>query len=273
MEEQSLATGSSGAPAQASHRFVRPTGRMGVRFRIVYTVLGLILVGSLTAFVVLGLRPGFGSSAKWSSWTPPSGHPLAVATEIADYVGPKYKFANGGQLLAVVPSAPAVTAGTQTIGIVAVATRTPTGGKQDVSQLDPGTAVMYTLCGLGNHCGIASGTPTVQRGALVRREGLEVALYTFKYIPSVNSVLIYAPPSGVSGAPVSPVLYFTRESLSGRLALPLAATLPLQPPPRVGQNDLREKPILDGLTLPHFYSSGLIQLQVGGALLALVHSG
>jgi len=273
MDEQSLATSSTGAPAQATQRFARPTGRMALRFTIVYTTLGLILVGSLTAFVVFGLRPGLGSSVKWSSWTPPPGHPLAVATEIADYVGPQYRFANGGQLLAVVPSAPAVTAGTQTIGIVAVATRTPTGGKQNVSQLDPGTAVMYTLCGLGNHCAIATGTPSVQRGALVRREGLEVALYTFKYIPSVNSVLIYVPPSGVPGAPVSPLLYFTRESLSGRLDLPLAATLPLRTPPRVGQNDLREKPILDALTLPHFYASGLIQLQVGGALLALVHSG
>jgi hypothetical protein len=273
MDEQPLATGSTVAPPQASHSFVRPTGRMGMRFTMVYATLVLILVGSLTAFVVFGLRPGFGSTAKWSPWTPPAGHPLAVATEIADYVGPKYRFANGGQLLAVVPSAPAVTAGTQTIGIVAVATRTPTGGKQDVSQLEPGTAIMYTLCGLGNHCAIASGRPSVQRGALVRREGLEVALYTFKYIPSVNSVLIYVPPSGVLGAPTSPLLYFTRESLSGRLDLPLKDTLPLQTPPRVGQDDLLEKPILDALTLPHFYDSGLIQLQVGGALLALVHSG
>ena len=31
-----------------------------------------------------------------------------------------------------------------------------------------------------------------------------------------------------------------------------------------------QKGLLDALTLPHFYASGLIELQVGGALLALV---
>ena len=273
MEEGSLATGSTAAPPEtAAAALASPPRRLKGRFMLVYGVLGLILVGSFAALVVFGLRPGLGSSATWSPWRPAAGSPIVMAKEIADYVGPNYKFANGGQLLAVVPSPPAVTAGTQTIGIVAVSTRS-TNGKQNVSEIDPGTAVMYTLCGLGNHCAIATGTPSVARGALVRREALEVALYTFKYIPAVNTVLIYVPPSGVAGAPPSPLLYFTRQSLSGRLVLPLKSTLPLQTPPRVGQNDPTEKALLDALTLPHFYASGLIELQVGGALLALVPAG
>jgi hypothetical protein len=246
--------------------------RANTQFALVYAALGLILVGSLCALIVFGLRPGFSSSPKWSSWKPPSGRPIVVAKEIADYVGPKYRLANGGQLLAVVASAPAVTAGTQTVGIVAVSTQSKTGGKQSVNQLEPGATVMYTLCGLGSHCAIATGKPTVARGELVRREGLEVALYTFKYISTVDSVLIYVPPSGQAGAPAAPLLYFTRESLSGRLDLPLKATLPLQVPPRAGQQDPAEASVLDALTLPHLYASGLIQLQVGGALLALIHS-
>jgi hypothetical protein len=243
-----------------------------LKFKIVYGILGLLAFSSLAAFVIFAFGLGLNSSPKWSSWKPDNAGPLVMAKQIANHVAPKYRLAGGGQLLAVVASAPAVTAGTQTVGIVAVSTQSKTGGKQSVNQLEPGGTVMYTLCGLGSHCAIATGKPTVARGELVRREGLEVALYTFKYIPSVNDVLIYVPPAQAQGAPAAPVLYFTRESLSGRLAVPVKETLPLASPPPAGKSDPTEVAVLDALTLPHFYASGLIQLQVGGALLALVHA-
>ena len=44
-----------------------------------------------------------------------------VAKEIADHVAPEYHLAKGSQLVAVVPSPPAVTAGTQNVAINAVA--------------------------------------------------------------------------------------------------------------------------------------------------------
>ncbi len=240
-----------------------------MQFAFVYAALGVILVGSFAAFAVFGLWPGLHPSTKWSSWKPQSGRPLVMAKEIANYVAPKYRFANGGQLVAAVASAPAVTAGAQNIGIVAVSTRSKTGAKQSVRPLAPGTTVMYTLCGLGSRCAIATGKPTVPRGRLVRREGLEMALYTFKYIRPVDTVLIYVPPA--QGAPSAPILYFTRESLSSRLDLPLNETLPLATPPRAGQDNPTEAAALDALTLPHLYASGLVELQIGGALLALVH--
>jgi hypothetical protein len=246
-----------------------PPRHANLRFALVYGALGLILVGSIAALAVFALWPGIHPSTKWSSWKPPSGTPIAMAKEIADHVGPEYRFVNGGQLVAVVASPPAVTAGTQNIGIVAVSTLSKKGGKQDVSQLPPGTTMMYTLCGLGTHCAIASGKPTLLRGQLVRREGLEVALYTFKYLPGIDSVLIYVPPA--VGGPTAPVLYFTRESLSGRLDIPLKQTLPLKAPPRAGQADPTEGAVLDELTLPHLFDSGLTELQVGGALLTLTH--
>jgi hypothetical protein len=242
-----------------------------LQFVLVYAALGLILVGSFAAFAVFGLWPGIHPSTKWSSWRPHSADPVMMAKDIANHVAAPYRLANGGQLVAAVASAPAVTAGTQTVGIVAVSTRSKTGGKESVAQLLPGATVMYTLCGLGIHCAIATGTPTSTRGQLVRREGLEMALYTFKYIPAVESVLIYMPPAQAAGAPAAPVLYFTRESLSGRLDLPLNQTLTLATPPRAGQVNPTEGALLDALTLPHLYASGLVQLQVGGALLALVH--
>ena len=38
-----------------------------------------------------------------------------------------------------------------------------------------------------------------------------------------------------------------------------------------GPDNPTEAAVLDALTLPHLYASGLVQLQIGGALLALVH--
>ena len=261
------ATAETVAPASVAS--TPPTRQANLRFAFVYAALGLILLGSFASFAVFGLWPGLHPSTKWSSWKPRSGPPLVMAKEIANYVAPKYRFANGGQLVAAVASAPAVTAGTQNIGIVAVSTRSKTGAKQTVRPLAPGTTVMYTLCGLGARCAIATGKPTVPRGRLVRREGLEMALYTFKYIPRSTPSSSTCrrrreprrPPSSTSPGRAS----------QGRLGLPLKQTLPLATPPRAGQDDPTEAAVLDALTLPHLYASGLVQLQIGGALLALVH--
>ena len=126
---------------------------------------------------------------------------------------------------------------------------------------------MYTLCGLGNHCSIATGQPSESRGRLVRREGLELALHTFKHVPAVDSVLVFMPPA--KGSPATTALFFQRGDLAGRLKIPLKETLPLASPPPAGKDDPTEGPLIDALTLPHLFVTQLIQLQVGGALLAL----
>lgn len=244
-----------------------PRRQATVRFALIYTALGLILVGSLAAFVVFALRPGFSSSPAWSSWKPPSGRLPVMAKAIADHVAPKYRLATGGQLVAVVASAPAVTAGTQNVAIDAVAIRSRANGNQSVRRLEVGKSEMYTLCGLGNDCAIASGQPSFARGRLVRREGLEVALSTFKYVPAVDSVIVFMPPA--LGSTVRTALFFERQNLSSLLDRPLKETLPLATPPRAGQDDRIEAGVIDALTLPKLYMWQLIQLQVGGALIAL----
>jgi hypothetical protein len=165
-----------------------------------------------------------------------------------------------------------VTVGTENISIVAVSTPVKLGNRQSMTQrnvtsFEPGDTQMYTLCGLGNQCAIPSGKPSIERGRLVRRQGLEVALYTFKYIPSVKSVLMYMPPGPESGPPA--VLYFTRESLSGRLDAPLEETLASNGPHKPGKQKPAETNLIDALTLPNLYASGLIQLPASGALLTL----
>ena len=54
---------------------------------------------------------------------------------------------------------------------------------------------MFSLCGLGQSCAIATGKASVERGTLVRREILELALYTFKYVGGVNHVIAFMPPA------------------------------------------------------------------------------
>ena len=63
----------------------------------------------------------------------------------------------------------------------------------------------------------------------MRREALEMALYTFKYVPAVNAVIAYLPPP--QGQPPSKLLYLERSNLADELHAPLAKTLPVDPPP------------------------------------------
>jgi hypothetical protein len=265
-------TGETVAPPSAPARVPKKLSR---RFVVVYITLGLILAASLGVLAYVTLRPDFNSEPQWSSWQPKQARLPLMAKEIADYVGPTYQFAKGGQLLAIVPSPPAVTVGTQNVSIVAVSTPVKVGAshsvtQQNVTRLEQGETEMYTLCGLGTQCAIASGKPSIARGRLVRRQGLEVALYTFKYIPAIKSVLVYMPPGPQEGPPT--VLYFTRESLSGRLDIPLSQTLKpatLANPHRVGKEAPDEAALIDQLTLPNLFASGLVQLPASGALLVL----
>ena len=79
---------------------------------------------------------------------------------------------------------------------------------------------MYSLCGLGPSCAIATGTASVARGRLVRREILELALYTFKYVPGMQSVIAFMPPK--TGSQPQYVVYLQKSDLSQELKLPLA---------------------------------------------------
>ena len=55
---------------------------------------------------------------------------------------------------------------------------------------------MYTLCGLADGCSIAEGEPSPARGELLRRQALELALYSFTYLDGIGSTLVLFPPAG-----------------------------------------------------------------------------
>jgi len=233
-------------------------------FVAVYSVLGAILVGAAVAFVVLVVKPGHKAPAAWSTWRPAAGSVTKMTSEIANHVSHEYKLnSRGAQLVAVVPSKPTVTSGTTNISIKAIAIRKA----PNYELFNSNKSEMYTFCGLGDHCSIASGTPTSQRGRLVRREAVEVALYTFKFVPSVDSVIAFMPPA--PGASTSSLLFLRKDNYKQELSHPLGQTLKLKQPPLPTQPDDSEATTIDQLTLSSIFSYQLTALQTGGAALVL----
>ena len=53
---------------------------------------------------------------------------------------------------------------------------------------------MYTLNGLGPKGSVRGGKPSEARHLLLRREALELALYTFRYVKNVDLVVALLPP-------------------------------------------------------------------------------
>jgi hypothetical protein len=110
--------------------------------------------------------------------------------------------------------------------------------------------VLFNLCGLGKDCSIKEGKPTVARSLVLRREALELALYTFRYIKNVDEVVVLLPPA--PGASASQAMFYRRGELGASLSRPLRATLPGRPP-AVNRLTKAEGNFLDRLTAPNLF--------------------
>jgi len=242
--------------------------RYTYRFALAYTALGIILAAALTGLIVLMIGPGHHASPPWSAWKPPSGSSQQVTAAIADHIAKRYRLSEtGGQLAAVIASPPQVTSGTHNIAIKAVAVRKAPRSNAGIAIYGTDKTKDYTLCGLSAHCSIATGKATVTRGLLVRREALELALYTFKFAPSVDSIAAFMPPP--PGKTSSSILYLQKHDLKDQLHQPLNKTLPLNTPPLPTATDTVEQSTINKLTLPHMFTYELTALQTGGAALVL----
>jgi len=242
--------------------------RYTARFAIAYISLAAVFVAAVAGLVVLVIQPGVQKAAPWSSWKPPSGSTAAMETAIANHVAAQYHLNKSGtQLVGVVAEAPTVTSGTHKVTISEVAVRkTPNSNTNIAFYATTGTWT-DEFCGLGPSCSISSGKATELRGRLVRREALEVALYTFKFAPAISSLVTFMPPP--PGEAASTLLYFQKSELTHQLSEPLDKTLPLVKPPLPTASDASEAATIDKLTLPVVYSYSLAQLQDGSAALVL----
>lgn len=95
------------------------------------------------------------------------------------------------------------------------------GGEIDVLE---GRGVLYRMCGLADKCAIGAGKASDERLLLLRREALELALYSFHYLDDIEHVAVFLPPA--KGEDVPFALHFSRDDVAGQLARPLRVTLP-----------------------------------------------
>jgi hypothetical protein len=271
------------ATATVSGGSKRRTGSPhSLRFVAVTAALVGIAIGAIgVAIAILVGDHSPGPQAKWSSWTPPDSG-VAGERDIANAVAPLYRASAANQLAVVtVQNFSDTGTGTQ------VALRSPNDGT--LSALG-GTTAVFNLCGLGPNCAISSGTPSADRLLLLRREALELSLYTFKYDHNVQNVVSILPPghavtvttakltakppdkagSKSKTAPLYMAVAFQRRSLQPFLNRPLRDTLPEQiPPTPTTIASAPEAELVSVLTAQALFKQQVIQAQDGSNVLVL----
>jgi hypothetical protein len=285
-------TGEHATVSTAPEKLRRFPAPHAQKFRVALAMLCGIALGAVAIAVVIlsnGSNRGAAAAAAghWSSWAPTTNGNEGV-TEIADHIAPYYRISSAQQLDAVTPISvsQATAAGTTTgSGLTVVVNTTPSSKTQSLSLLS-GRTIAYNVCGLGpKNCQLA-GTPSTNRMLLLRREALELALYTFKYIDGSENVLAVLPPgktttsssSGTAGSatkagsPITVSVLFVRKELQPWLDVPLSKTLQ-QYPPEVSELSLwsqtQEAGLVDQITANGLFSSQIESQQEGGNLLVL----
>jgi hypothetical protein len=265
-------------PAQPVGATTRPAQRGGgrrsayrKRFALVYVLLAVVAGAAAGSLIVLLGKPDAAPSAKWSAWEP-TGSPEAKALQIADRIPKGYRLDNGSQLAVALVGPPAVSAGGEIgeVPIRAIAVRPDTSRGQaeedDIAIIDAENNMMFVLCGLGEACSIAEGEASEARHALLRREALELSLYTFKYVPDVSSVTVFLPPRPDGQSATS--VFVRRGDVGDELGRPLNRTLGTTTP-GIGEISRTELQNVNRITLPRLFNYEYTQAQDGSAILIL----
>jgi hypothetical protein len=257
--------GSDAVPAPSAPQAPPLARAHRVRFALIYGGLGAVVVVAIVGLGIFATR-SIDPAPKWSAWKPTGGG-QGAAHQIADHVAQQYRLPNGDQLVDVISKAPSIAPSTTSLPIHFVAVRGLKGAADQVYPVSSTNSVMYSLCGLGTSCEIASGTPSVERGRLVRREILELALYTFKYVGGIQNVIAFMP--ATAGKTAKYVVYLRESDIADKLKEPLATTLgknvPL--PKAIPAHEVKA---IDTTTVPRLYSfSGVAQAPQGDLVFVL----
>jgi hypothetical protein len=198
--ETTAAAADPAAPATANDDGGRRFAPYSGRFQF---LLGALLAVAASAIVLLvaalvaddagnGNTVTLHSGPAWSSWHPSGPPSLESAQQIADHVGQHYELPNGQQLVGI--SATAMQYGDLP---VTIAIQQPAARGGNVDFVD-GSGVWFHMCDFKaagkENCAIQYGKPTPNRHMLLRREALELALYSFRYL-GVNEVVVSLPPA------------------------------------------------------------------------------
>ncbi len=257
-----------GQPETASRGDRARSAAYRSRFAIVYVALGLVAAVGLGALAFLVQRSDPPPPAKWSAWQP-TGSDTAQARQIADRVAKSYRLKSGQQLVAALVSPPKVTGASGDVPVSTIAIRPDTStGKKEESQIDilPTThSLQFILCGLGTACSIKGGTASEARHALLRREALELALYTFKYVDGIDSVSVFLPPRP-DGKASGTAVFLKKNDVRPELSRPLSDSIGAKTP-TIGTMPKRDLAVVNRITQPRLYTYEYQQAQDGGAVL------
>jgi hypothetical protein len=246
------------------------------RFGFVTGALGGTAVAALVLFgVLLATSPAHKAppaSSRWSNWGPPSGDIITGPEAIADHVQTQYKRADGKQLV-VVHGGPFYVSGTSPVPFL-LRLQPADGSIRDLSN-----GVLYTLAGTGDRGAIVGDKSTPARQQLLRREALELALYTFRYVPNATSFVALLPgnpPKGkkakqaaANGPQNLTAVFFQPDQLRSELKVPLSATLHPGLKFKPGQLGTVEAHRIDQLTKPNIYKAKFQQPSDGQLYLVL----
>ena len=239
------------------------------KFRMMTIVL---IVSAAIALIIAGsaLRSPdsvAGISADWSSWSP-SAEGSEGLKQIASHVGPSYRGDDGQQLVSVVGTPLQVQGEDARIAI------RNADGKGSIQIVD-GNSALFALCGLGPNCSIPTGKPSVARMMLLRREGLELALYAFQNDSDLDNVVVMMPPrpgsqkvKSSSGGVVQvgnqgAAMLITRTQVEGALDRPLSQTLPAETPTIEGMATAPEAATVKQMTEPSMFMLSIVDGQDG----------
>ena len=223
-----------------------------------YALVGAMFVGMIVLFVYLVPR---GEGTRWSAYQP-KGNGMVRAQNIANHVANSY-FEGGTTLAAVYAQRPVInSARVDGFAIARAPTASVGGGFEKVEPADK--SMFYVICGSGQRCAIP-GRASPERALLLRRQALELALYTFKYMEDVDSVITLMPPVGQ----VNPAGYFKRSEMGENLDKPLFETLPAQGPFETESAAIDDGEDAERLTANSFFQSAVQELPSGGAALVL----
>jgi hypothetical protein len=238
------------------------------RFAAAYLALAIlagVAVGAAVLFAGETQPPG---DAAWSAWRPTTDEPDA-AREIAEYVAGRYTTDDGGRLVAITASSPSF----ENVPVSAFVIRSSVdGGIRET--IDTAGSMMYVLCGAGEACSVADGPSSEAQDRLLRREALELALYTFRYVDGARSVIVLLPPEGVPAEDEQPTtLFFQKQHLDAELRRPLQATLTLTSP--IAQELLTRTDVVavERLTAPRLFQYELTRVQDGSVFMLLAPRG
>ena len=222
-------------------------------FRTRFGFLWGVLAGvAVCALAVAGLLLGTAKNdsgpplaRNWSDWQPSTSRMFSGAQEIAEHVSRQYQL-NSGQQLAAVQSGP-MQYGPEPVGVAVQ----PRGGQVEILE---GAALFYGLNVLDED---DKSTDVHARDRLLKREALELALYSFRYLDDVTMVTVALPPAETGDdTKQSRAIFYRPGDLLPQLQVPLAKTLsPTAPRPKAMSK--AEAARIDSLVLRNQFDSSI----------------